>query len=140
MITLLILHSSAFIWIMYNFHKLSKFIAYHYSMVLGIIISLWNTLAVGLLLHQILSAYLLYMIILITMAVGAATSMLIGLILDFQSFYAGSMTGIMGGLMGPMLSDILSGSQPVYLFIIVEFTCLILLTISLYSTQIRREI
>ena len=134
------LHIGSFIGITYLFYKFSKFIAYHFSMSLAIILSLWNTLAFGLLLNHLLSAYLLYMIIIITIAIGAISSILIGLILDFQSYYSGSVTGVMGGLMGPMLGDILSGSQSIILFIIIECLCTALLFLSLLSSQIRREI
>ena len=138
--TLIGLHIGAYIGITYLFYKQSSFIAYHFSMSLAIIISLWNTLAFGLLLNQFLSAYFLYMIMIITMAIGAGSAILTGIILDFQSFYAGSVTGIMGGLMGPMLGDILSGSQSIILFIIIEILCTTLLFLSLRSSQIRREI
>ena len=134
------LHIGSFIWITYLFYKHSRFIAYHFSMSLAIISSLWNTLAFGLLLNELLSAYFLYMIIIMTVAIGACSAILTGIILDFQSFYAGSVTGIMGGIMGPMLGDILSGSQSIALFIFIELICTILLFLSLQSSQIRREI
>ena len=137
---LLGLHIAAFTGITYLFYKRSTHIAYHFSMSLAIIISLWNTLAFGLLLNHLLSAYLLYMIIIITIAIGAISSILTGIILDFQSFYSGSVTGVMGGLMGPMLGDLLSESQAIVLFIIIGLFCFALLFISLRSTQIRREI
>ena len=134
------LHIGSFIGITYLFYKFSKFIAYHFSMSLAIISSLWNTLAFGLLLNQLLSAYMLYMIIIITIGIGVISAILTGIILDFQSFYAGSVTGIMGGLMGPMLGDILSDNQSIALFIFIELICSTLLFISLHSSQIRREI
>ena len=137
---LVLTHIMFFVGITYLFYKRSQFIAYHFSIGLAITVSLWNTLAFGLLLNHLLSSYLLYMIIIITIALGVISAIFTGLILDFQSFYSGSVTGVMGGLMGPMLGDMLSRNQTMILFIIIELICTVLLFISLCSTQIRREI